>query len=287
MAYLPANDYTDSIDYCDYSEKETEMRLGGPLFQNYSDADAWVAALRERGYRAAYCPVQQIDETIHAYMPAADKAGILIAEVGIWNNPLNRDEQERRQAINYCQQRLALADALGARCCVNVSGSRAKIWDGPDPDNLTNETFDLIVETVRSIIDAVKPTRSFYTLETMPWLYPDSADSYEKLLRAVDRKQFAVHFDPANLVNSPERYYHNDVLIREFVSRLGPHIKSCHRSEEHTSELQSQSNLVCRLLLEKKNIVCIIRRSDVAAELLLESPETVLVLTEGPLGGRC
>src|SRR2546430_7189824 len=30
------------------------------------------------------------------------------------------------------------------------------------------------------------------------------------------------------------------------VDRLG-------RSEEHTSELQSQSNLVCRLLLEKKN----------------------------------
>src|SRR2546430_11214193 len=27
---------------------------------------------------------------------------------------------------------------------------------------------------------------------------------------------------------------------------------SDHRSEEHTSELQSQSNLVCRLLLEKK-----------------------------------
>src|SRR2546430_11462241 len=28
-----------------------------------------------------------------------------------------------------------------------------------------------------------------------------------------------------------------------------------HRSEEHTSELQSQSNLVCRLLLEKKKII--------------------------------
>src|SRR2546430_9229367 len=27
------------------------------------------------------------------------------------------------------------------------------------------------------------------------------------------------------------------------------------RSEEHTSELQSQSNLVCRLLLDKKNVV--------------------------------
>src|SRR2546430_3018642 len=28
--------------------------------------------------------------------------------------------------------------------------------------------------------------------------------------------------------------------------------RGCPRSEEHTSELQSQSNLVCRLLLEKK-----------------------------------
>src|SRR2546430_11416058 len=31
------------------------------------------------------------------------------------------------------------------------------------------------------------------------------------------------------------------------------------RSEEHTSELQSQSNLVCRLLLEKKKVVTIER----------------------------
>src|SRR2546430_9623295 len=32
-----------------------------------------------------------------------------------------------------------------------------------------------------------------------------------------------------------------------------PHCRRrAHRSEEHTSELQSQSNLVCRLLLEKK-----------------------------------
>src|SRR2546430_12681319 len=33
------------------------------------------------------------------------------------------------------------------------------------------------------------------------------------------------------------------------------------RSEEHTSELQSQSNLVCRLLLEKKNNTLIIYTS--------------------------
>src|SRR2546430_3360222 len=36
------------------------------------------------------------------------------------------------------------------------------------------------------------------------------------------------------------------------VALRGEH-RSHDRSEEHTSELQSQSNLVCRLLLEKKN----------------------------------
>src|SRR5688572_32051677 len=35
--------------------------------------------------------------------------------------------------------------------------------------------------------------------------------------------------------------------------RLHTATRSTTRSEEHTSELQSQSNLVCRLLLEKKN----------------------------------
>src|SRR2546430_13288506 len=34
------------------------------------------------------------------------------------------------------------------------------------------------------------------------------------------------------------------------------------RSEEHTSELQSQSNLVCRLLLEKKKKINVLRRCD-------------------------
>src|SRR5688572_31331359 len=35
----------------------------------------------------------------------------------------------------------------------------------------------------------------------------------------------------------------------------GSSAPSARRSEEHTSELQSQSNLVCRLLLEKKNYI--------------------------------
>src|SRR2546430_7276019 len=40
---------------------------------------------------------------------------------------------------------------------------------------------------------------------------------------------------------------------------IGELCPRAHRSEEHTSELQSQSNLVCRLLLEKKkHFICLL-----------------------------
>src|SRR2546430_7514841 len=45
------------------------------------------------------------------------------------------------------------------------------------------------------------------------------------------------------------------------------------RSEEHTSELQSQSNLVCRLLLEKKNKLDLESHLGVAAGCLAAARE--------------
>ncbi len=209
------------------------MRLGAPIFETYADPDAWIAAVQRRGYRAAYCPVKPEADaaTIRAYAEAAKRADIVIAECGAWSNPLSSDEGTRRAAIAKCQDMLALADAIGARCCVNIAGSRGAKWDGPNPADLTPETFDLIVQTVREIIDAVKPVRTFYTLETMPWMYPDSADSYLELIRAIDRPQFAVHLDVVNLICSPQRFFANAALIRECVTKLGPQIKSCHAKD--------------------------------------------------------
>jgi len=209
------------------------MRLGAPIFEPSTDPDAWIAAVQRRGYRAAFCPVKPDADpaTIRAYARAAERADIVIAEVGAWSNPLSPHADTRAAAIAKCQASLALADAIGARCCVNIAGSRGAKWDGPHPADLTPETFDLIVQSVREIIDAVKPARAFYTLETMPWMYPDSADSYLALIAAIDRKQFAVHLDIVNLICSPQRFFTNATLIRECVAKLGPQIKSCHAKD--------------------------------------------------------
>jgi sugar phosphate isomerase/epimerase len=205
------------------------MRLGAPL-PTSSDPESWIFALRAHGYRAAYCPLTHdaSSEVIRAYADAAAAADIVIAEVGAWSNPLSRDDDERRRAIEFCRRQLALADEVGARCCVNITGSRGPRWDGPHPDNLTRETFDLIVETTRSIVDDVRPSRTFWTIETMPWMYPDDIDAYERLLVAIDRPACAVHFDPVNWVSSPQRFFDSSAMVRDAVRRLGSRIRSVH-----------------------------------------------------------
>jgi sugar phosphate isomerase/epimerase len=206
------------------------MRLGGPVYERYTTPQEWVVVLERSGYRAAYCPVglEADDVTIQAYREAARKADIVIAEVGAWSNPLSPDEAVRGKALSLITDSLILAEKVGANCCVNISGSRGEKWDGPSPLDLTEETFQLIVNMVQEIIDRVRPTQTCYTLETMPWMYPDSVESYVRLLEAINRPGFAVHFDPVNLVCSPQRYFSNASLMTDFIDQLGAQIKSVH-----------------------------------------------------------
>jgi sugar phosphate isomerase/epimerase len=210
------------------------MRLSAPLPRTFDSPEGWIELLRERGFRTAYWPLGDhapLDEA-DAYAAAAEAAGISIAEVGAWHaNPLSRDDRTRAEGRARCQERLALADRINARCCVNISGSFSEVWDGPHPDSLSADTFALIVDSVREIIDAVAPERTYYTLEPMPYLLPDSPDSYLELLRAVDRDRFAVHLDPVNMINTPAKLYDHAAFIRECIDKLGPHVRAVHAKD--------------------------------------------------------
>ncbi len=213
---------------------QSKIPLGAPVFEKYEDPESWIKALKKLGYRAAYTPVSINDDetTINAYANAAKRAGIIISEVGAWSNPISPDETQRKEAFEKCVRSLQLADQLGANCCVNVSGSRNKeYWAGPHMDNLTDETFDMVVESTRRIIDEVKPHHTFFALEAMPWSFPFSADSYLSLLEAIDRDRFAVHLDPMNMITSPEIFFNNGEMIRDCFRKLGPFIKSCHAKD--------------------------------------------------------
>jgi sugar phosphate isomerase/epimerase len=207
------------------------LRLGAPVSLEGGDPEALALAHRAKGYRAAYCPVIPLDdrESIRATVEAFARHDVAIAEVGRWVNLLDADPEARKKNLATVTEGLALAEAVAARCCVDIAGSfSTTTWFGPHPDNLSQRFFDAAVENARAIIDAVKPTRTVFSYEMMAWSLPDSPEACLRMLKAVDRKAFAVHLDPCNLVNSPERYYRSSDVVRECYRTLGPHIASVH-----------------------------------------------------------
>lgn len=210
------------------------MRFGGPVHVESDDPEEVARAHRKLGYRAGICP--QVDlkdsERIKEIQKTFAANDVVIAEVGAWCNMLAPDAEEREKNLDYVISRMQLAEAVGALCCVNIAGSfNPAWWDGPHPDNLSDKALEMTVENVRRILDMVQPKRSFFALEMMPWALPDGPDSCLELLRAVDRRQFAIHFDPVNIINSPSRYYNNSAVLRECFQKLGRWIVSCHAKD--------------------------------------------------------
>jgi|CZKZ01.1.fsa_nt_gi sugar phosphate isomerase/epimerase len=214
---------------------KSPIRLGGPIFTTSDDPVALAREHRRLGYSAAYCPEMATlsdSKLLNEIDRAFATENVVIAEVGAWKNLLDPDPVKRRENLDYVTQRCALADAIGARCCVDIAGSyNPSTWYGPDPKNLSREFFDATVENCRHILDAVKPTRTRFTVEMMGWNLPDGPDAYLELIDAVDRKAFAVHLDVCNGINCPQRFYNNADFIRECFRKLGPFIISCHAKD--------------------------------------------------------
>jgi sugar phosphate isomerase/epimerase len=207
------------------------MRLGVSLHTDLEDPDAIARVYVKAGYSAAVCPPVSLDqpERMRAIREAFTRHDVMLAEIGVWNNMLDPDREQRAANVEANKHALALADELDVVCCVNIAGSfSSALWDGPHPRNLSQEAFELTVHNVREIIDAVKPTNTHYCLETMPWVLPDSADSYLSLIEAIDRPKFGVHLDPVNMINCPARYYDNARFLRDCFEKLGPWVVSCH-----------------------------------------------------------
>ena len=210
------------------------VRLGGPVFTKSDDPVELAREHKRLGYSAAYCPKATVDDgdRVKAIVKAFAAENVVISEVGAWVNMLDPDLEKRRKNMEYVTSRLDLAEAVGAMCCVDIAGSyHPTVWYGPHPKNLSKEFFDATVENCRKVIDAVKPKRTKFTIEMMGWIVPNGPDAYLRLIKAVDRPSFAVHMDPCNAVNSPERFYDNGPFISECFQKLGRWIMSCHAKD--------------------------------------------------------
>ena len=81
-----------------------------------------------------------------------------------------------------------------------------------------------------------------------------------RMERAIKERMSSVDIDtvmPHDLINAKPvaaavREFFGSSQLSQFMDQTNPLSEITHRSEEHTSELQSLAYLVCRLLLEKK-----------------------------------
>lgn len=215
-----------------------KMRLGTSSPLKHETPDEWAQNQIRLGCSTVVFPVQsnEPEQKIIAYKEAAEKAGLTIAEVGIWRNALSSDPDERKANMDYCVEQLRLADFLNARCAVNVAGSFGPVWDGGYRENFTDEAWRKTVYMAREIIDRANIRNTYFTLEPMPWMIPTGPKEYLRLIEDVDRDRFAVHMDIINMINSADRYFNAEEFTDECADLLGNRIRSCHIKDVHLSE---------------------------------------------------
>lgn len=206
------------------------MRLGGAIEKPYKNPEEWVQLVKQLGYSVVLAPVDCSADAVtrQAYVKAAKENNLVIGEVGVWKNCLSKNDIERKTAMEYAKAQLQLADDLGANCCVNIMGSRHEIWDSFCAENYDDDVYAMAIDSIREIIDAVDPKNTCYSIESMPWMVPDSPEQYLQLIKDVDREAFGVHLDFVNMINCPKRYVKSTEFIEHCFALLGPYIKSIH-----------------------------------------------------------
>lgn len=215
------------------------MYLGISSSLQHKTPEEWAAKHVALGLKCVNFPVDYLTgrETYLSYKNAANKAGLLIAEVGVWRNTLAANPAERAKWIDYAVNQLKMADEIGAVCCVNVIGTPyGPRWDGGYRQNFSDECFEMAVKMIQEIIDTAKPKHTKFAIESMPWMIPSSPDEYLKLIKAVDRPEFGAHLDVVNMITNPDRYFYNDRFLHECFEKLGDKICSCHLKDVHLKE---------------------------------------------------
>ena len=206
------------------------MRLGISHVLPHETAGQWAQELRGMGLSAAVFPVEYTAEerVIAAYADACRDSGLLIAEVGAWSNPVAENAEEREKALDKCIGQLRLADELGARCCVNISGAAGPVWNLCYKENYSPKLYEKNVRLVQTLLDDIRPKKTYFTFEPMQWMLPDSPQQYLQFVRDVDRERFAVHMDATNFLYSPRTFLDFERIVDESFDLLGPMIRSCH-----------------------------------------------------------
>src|SRR3989475_5340325 len=198
-------------------------------------------ALRVRAFRTECCNVSGAASARRLLMPARETEAIILKTF-----PLG--EADRLVSFLGRSSGRVRGVAAGARRIRNRYGSTLEILSHVQIWYVERETRDLVRIQQADLLESFHKAQSDYVLSTGLAVISEIS---ELILpeHEVSEPMFRLILLAAREVERTGDWHLPLSYFAFWTVRLGGWLPRFDRSEEHTSELQSQSNLVCRLLL--------------------------------------
>lgn len=209
------------------------MRLGGWYFpQSIDEMEPMLDDLDAHGLSAILAPFdfdKWRPDACAAFGAAARGAGLVVGEMGFWENLMTDDADLRARRIAKVRAMLKAADAMGCLSIVTLVGTKdpSDRALAPHAYMYTDDCRHEFREVVLRILDGLELRTTKYIIE--PWhntFFYQPAD-IRAFIDSVDHPSFGLHLDQMNMVGQ-HNIYRTTELINETFDLLAPFVVSVH-----------------------------------------------------------
>ena len=198
------------------------MRLGGwYAAETIEELEPLCEKLDRHGLSAIGAPYGLggfTDDQCAAFGAKADELGIVIGEVGMWDNLMVDDHAQRDRLIGYVRTLLQKAEIMGCRCVVTLVGSKDAEGGAiaPHPYMSTDACKAEFREIVLRTLDGLDLKRTGYGIE--PWCntFFYQPEEIRAFIDYVDHPRFGLHLDQMNMVCQAEYFQTTELINRTF-----------------------------------------------------------------------
>ena len=172
------------------------------------------------------------DEQCAAFGERARELGIVVGEIGLWDNLMTRDADKRANLIATVRTMLAKAEIAGCRCVVTLIGSDDPSGSAlaPTPYMFSDQAKAEFREIVLRILDGMELTRTAYGIE--PWhnTFFYQPEDIREFIDSVGHPSFGLHLDQMNMVTHAG-YFDTTGLINRTFDLLADKAVSVHMKD--------------------------------------------------------
>ena len=204
------------------------MRLGYYTASTAGELEKLTAKLDQYGLSAVWASLGA-DKDCVALGEKARDLGIVLGEVGMWENLMTDDLALRQTRIEKTRTLLRKADLAGVKCVVSLVGTKDPAGHplAPHPYMYTEKAKTEFREIVLRILDGLDLKTVRYGIE--PWhnTFFYQPDVIRAFIDSVGHPAFGLHLDQMNMVNQ-QNFYSTTALINRTFDLLADKVWSVH-----------------------------------------------------------